>query len=220
MSKKIRKGDVVLAKDLTEDYWGSEIEFYRIPGIKYTMVLKKHRAMFENEIIDLFPEGGEDGYFTFVLPYTDVTILTPPWGHHPEQPTEMGTIIQIEGYPANTYVVDYYGDILGLVGANHVPWDGVKRLANEKGAKILIFKPAASHEDGLTDIETRDDWDPSKEELYRTRQWEDRHGDIWSFWDGSWHFTRRYEGRGLDIGMDVPWDYTPLRLVPKDEEIS
>lgn len=218
MSKKIRKGDVVLAKDLTEDYWGAEIEFYRIPGLKSTMVLKKHQVGHENTIINLFPEGGEGDFCTFVLAGTEVTILTPPWGHHPEKPTEMGTIIQTEGEPVYTYVVDYYGDILNLLSAKHVPWDDVKRNADDKGAKILVFKPAASYDDGLTDIETRDDWDPSKEELYRTRQWEDVDGDNWSFRDGSWHFSGLGEGRWID--REEPWNYAPLRLVPKDEEIS
>lgn len=59
MSKKISKGDVVLAKDLTEDYWGSEIEFYSAPGLKATMVLKKSRVMYSNTMAHLFPEGGE-----------------------------------------------------------------------------------------------------------------------------------------------------------------
>ena len=218
MSKKIRKGDVVLAKDLTEDYWGSEIEFYRLPGIKSIMVLKKHRAMYENTIIDLFPEGDADGFYIGVLARTEVTILTPPWGHHPEKPTEMGTIIQIEGEPAYTYVVDYYGDILNLLSTKHVPWYTVKRSADVQGSKILVSKPTASYEDGLTDIETRDDWDPSKEELYRTRQWEDRHGDIWSFRDGRWGYIRAEDHLRFDSG--APWTFTPLRLVPKDEEIS
>ena len=218
MSTKIRKGDVVLAKDLTEDYWGSEIEFAQSPGIKSNMVLKKHRGYYENTMTYLFPEGGTDGFSTCVVADTEVTILTPPWGHHPEKPTEMGTIIQIEGEPVYTYVVDYYGDILSLVGANHIPWETVKNRADDKGAKILVFKPAASYDDGLTDIETRDDWDPSKEELYRTRQWKDVSGDVWAFRDGSWHFTGRDEVRWVD--RYVPWDYTPLRLVPKDEEIS
>ena len=218
MSKKIRKGDVVLAKDLTEDYWGSEIEFYRVPGLKSTMVLKKHQAMYANTIIDLFPEGDVDGFYTCVLAGTEVTILTPPSGHHPEQPTEMGTIIQIEGEPVYTYVVDYYGDLLNLTSAKHVPWDDVKRSADVQGSKILVSKPTASYDDGLTDIETRDDWDPSKEELYRTRQWEDVDGDNWSFRDGSWYFTGRDEVRWID--KYVPWNYAPLRLVPKDEEIS
>ena len=218
MSTKIRKGDVVLAKDLTEDYWGSEIEFAQSPGIKSNMVLKKHRGYYENTMTYLFPEAGEEDFFIFVAADTEVTILTPPWGHHPEKPTEMGTIIQIEGEPVYTYVVDYYGDILSLVGANHIPWDDVKRSADVQGSKILVSKPAASYDDGLTDIETRDDWDPSKEELYRTRQWKDVSGDVWAFRDGSWHFTGRDEVRWVD--RYVPWDYTPLRLVPKDEEIS
>ena len=219
MSKKIRKGDVVLAKDLTEDYWGSEIEFYQIPGIKSTMVLKEHRTVYENTVIDLFPEGNVDGSFTSVLAGTDVTILTPPWGHHPEQPTEMGTIIQIEGQPVYTYVVDYYGDILSLVGAHHIPWETVKNRADDKGAKILVHKPTASYDDGLTDIETRDDWDPSKEELYRTRQWEDVAGYVWSFRDGAWCYTYQTAGRWIELKVAVPWDYTPLRLVPKGDEV-
>ena len=220
MSKKIRKGDVVLAKDLTWDYWGSEIEFYRVPGIKSIMVLKKHQTVYGNTLIDLFPEGDVHGVYTDVLAETEVTILTPPWGHHPEKPTEMGTIIQTEGDPSATCVVDYYGDILSLLNANHVTWDSVKSHADARGSKILVSKPTASYDDGLTDIETRDDWDPSKEELYRTRQWEDAEGDIWVFRDGSWHFTSRDEGRWIELEVGVPWANTPLRLVPKDEEIS
>lgn len=217
MSKKIRKGDVVLAKDLTEDYWGSEIEFYRVPGIKSTMVLKKHRAGYENMIVDLFPTGGEGDFCTFVLAYTDVTILTPPSGQHPEKPTEMGTIIQIEGEPLYTCVVDYYGNILSLLNSTHVPWDNIKRIADSHGAKIIVSKPTASYDDGLTDIETRDDWDPSKEELYRTRQWEDAEGDIWSSQNGVWGYSR--VGGGLRFNHGDPRDNAPLRLVPKDEEI-
>lgn len=218
MSKKIRKGDVVLAKDLTEDYWGSEIEFYRLPGLKSTTVLKKHQVGHENTIINLFPEGSGGDFFTSVAAGTEVTILTPPWGLHPEQPTEMGTIIQIEGAPGSTCVVDYYGDILNLTSAKHVPWDDVKHSADVQGSKILVSKPTASYEDGLTDIETRDDWDPSKEELYRTRQWEDVEGDVWAFRDGSWCYTYQTAGRWFE--RDEPWNYAPLRLVPKDEEIS
>ena len=218
MSKKIRKGDVVLAKDLTKDYWGSEIEFYPVPGLKSTMVLKKHRASYKNGFIDLFPEGGKGDFYTCALAETEVTILTPPWAHHPEQPTEMGTIIQTEGEPVYTYVVDYYGDILSLLSAKHVPWDDVKRNADDKGAKILVSKPTASYDDGLADIRTRDDWDPSKEELYRTRQWEDVAGDIWSFQDGSWGYFRSEDDLTYQGGD--PRRYTPLRLVPKDEEIS
>lgn len=218
MSKKIRKGDVVLAKDLTKDYWGSEIEFERVKGVKTTMVLKKHHGIHANTIVELFSEESPPNYCTYANHDTEVTILTPPWGHHPEQPTEMGTIIQIEGGPLDTFVVDYYGDILSLVSAKHVPWDYVKRNADAQGAKILISKPTASYEDGLTDIETRDDWDPSKEELYRTRQWEDVAGDIWSFRNGSWHYNVRTQGGW--INLDVPWDHTPLRPVPKGEEIS
>lgn len=218
MSKKIRKGDVVLAKDLTEDHWGSEIEYSTEVGIKYTMVLKKHRASYENELTYLFPEGGEGGAFTFALPDTGLTILTPPWGHHPEQPTEMGTIIQIEGVPSATYVVDYYGDILSLESASHFTWDSVKRLADRQGARIIVSKPTASYDDGLADIKTYDDWDPSKEELYRTRQWEDVEGDIWSFRGGAWGYVRQDYGFRFEHGY--PRDYTPLRLVPKDEEIS
>ena len=218
--KKISKGDVVLAKDLTEDHWGSEIEFYRLPGLKTTMVLKKHQSVHENTIINLFPEGAEGDFCTFVLAETDVTILTPPKPNHPEKPTEMGTIIQTEGDPSATCVVDYYGDILSLLNANHVTWDSVKSHADARGSKILVSKPTASYDDGLTDIETRDDWDPSKEELYRTRQWEDVAGDIWSFRDGAWCYTYQTAGRWIELKVAVPWDYTPLRLVPKDEEIS
>jgi hypothetical protein len=218
MSTKISKGDVVLAKDLTEDYWGSEIEFEKWPGVKSIMVLKRHRASYENTMIDLYPEGGENRAFTFVGVYTEVTILTPPWGHHPEQPTEMGTIIQIEGDPDSTCVVDYYGDILSLESANHLTWDTVKRNADILGAKILVHKPTASYDDGLTDIDTCDDWDPSKEELYRTRQWEDWQGDIWSFRDKAWGYSRLGCGRWVYAG--APRYHVPLRLVPKDEEIS
>ena len=216
--KKISKGDVVLAKDLTEDYWGSEIEFEQAPGVKSTMVLKMHRAMYDNAIVRLFPEVGSNGIYISVVDDTEVTITTPPWAHHPEKPTEMGTIIQIEGEPAYTYVVDYYGDILNLLSTKHVPWYTVKRSADVHGAKILVSKPTASYEDGLTDIETRDDWDPSKEELYRTRQWEDVDGDIWAFLDGKWGYFR-IEG-GIRFNIGGPWERTPLRLVPKDEEIS
>lgn len=218
MSTKIRKGDVVLAKDLTEDYWGSEIEFERVKGVKTTLVLKKHRGYYENTMTYLFPEAGEEDFFTFVAADTELTILTPPWGHHPEKPTEMGTIIQVEGYPSSTCVVDYYGDILGLHSGRHVIWDSLKRIADAHGSKIIVFKPTASYEDGLTDIETRDDWDPSKEELYRTRQWEDVSGDIWSFRDGAWGYVRQDYGRRVEL--ELPRYYTPLRLVPKDEEIS
>lgn len=218
MSKKIRKGDVVLAKDLTEDYWGSEIEYSTSAGIKSIMVLKGHQAVYDNTIIDLFPKGGRDGFYASAMADTEVTILTPPWGHHPEKPTEMGTIIQVEGQPVYTYVVDYYGDILSLVGAHHIPWETVKNRADDKGAKILVSKPTASYDDGLTDIETRDDWDPSKEELYRTRQWQDAEGDIWSFRNGSWGYSG--VGGGLRFNHGDPRDHTPLRLVPKDEEIS
>lgn len=218
MSKKISKGDAVLAKDLTEDYWGSEIEYSTAAGIKFTMVLKKHQSVYENTIINLSPEGAEGDFCTSVLSETDVTILTPPWGHHPEQPTEMGTIIQIEGDPSATCVVDYYGDILSLLSAKHVPWDDVKRNADDRGAKILVSKPTASYDDGLTDIKTYDDWDPSKEELYRTRQWEDVTGDTWSFQNGRWGYTSREGGRRFEFGY--PWAYAPLRLVPKDEQIS
>ena len=115
-------------------------------------------------------------------------------------------------------MVDYYGDILSLLDANHVRWDSIKRNADDKGAKILVSKPAASYYDGLTDIETRDDWDPSKEELYRTRQWEDAAGDIWSFRDGKWGYVR--VGGGLRFNHGDPRDNYPLRLVPKGEEIS
>ena len=218
MSKKISKGDVVLAKDLTEDYWGSEIEFYLVPGVKSTMVLKESRVMYSNTTTFLFPEGGEGDFYTCALAETEVTILTPPKTNHPEQPTEMGTIIQIEGQPLFTYAVDYYGDILSLWSAKHVPWNSVKYLADIHGAKILVTKPTASYDDGLTDIETRDDWDPSKEELYRTRQWKGVDGGIWSFRDGKWGYVRADEGRRFDSGP--PRNHTPLRLVPKDEEIS
>ena len=218
MSTKIRKGDVVLAKDLTEDYWGSEIEFEQGPGVKSTMVLKKHHAVYVGEFTDLYPVAGETAYFITVGFDTELTILTPPWGPHPEQPTEMGTIIQIEGEPSATCVVDYYGNILSLISASHFTWDDVKRNADEQGAKILVHKPTASYDDGLTDIKTRDDWDPSKEELYRTRQWEDVAGDTWSFQNGLWGYFRRTDHRRFDFGS--PSDYAPLRLVPKDEEIS
>lgn len=217
MSTKIRKGDVVLAKDLTEDYWGSEIEFYQVPGLKSTMVLKKSQVMYSNTMTFLFPEGGEGDFYTCALAETEVTILTPPRPNHPEKPTEMGTIIQTEGEPVYTYVVDYYGDILSLLSAKHVPWDDVKRSADDKGAKILVHKPTASYDDGLTDIKTRDDWDPSKEELYRTRQWEDSQGDIWSSQNGVWGYSR--VGGGLRFNHGDPRDNTPLRLVPKDEQI-
>lgn len=218
MSKKIRKGDVVLAKDLTKDYWGSEIEFYPVPGLKSTMVLKKHRASYKNGFIDLFPEGGKGDFYTCALVETEVTILTPPWGRHPEKPTEMGTIIQIEGDPDSMCVVDYYGGILSLESADHLTWDTVKRNADIMGAKILVSKPAASYDDGLTDIETSDDWDPSKEELYRTRQWMDTTGDIWSYRNGRWGYFRASDDRRFDVG-DLS-EVIPLRLVPKDEEIS
>ena len=218
MSTKIRKGDVVLAKDLTEDYWGSEIEFERVKGVKTTLVLKKRHEIHANTIVELFSEESPPNYCTYANHDTEITILTPPWGHHPEKPTEMGTIIQTEGEPVYTYVVDYYGDILSLLSAKHVPWDDVKRNADTLGARILVSKPTASYDDGLTDIKTYDDWDPSKEELYRTRQWKDVDGDIWSFRDGKWGFPRRDNGRWID--RYVPWDNTPLRLVPKDEEIS
>ena len=214
MSKKIRKGDTLTVGDLTDEYLGAEIEVEALVGITYRFTLGALGDDWYSQKELWSPKVRVGGFY----PNTQVTIITPPWGRHPEQPTEMGTIIQIEGDPDSTCVVDYYGDILSLVGANHIPWETVKNRADDKGAKILVFKPTASYEDGLTDIETRDDWDPSKEELYRTRQWEDSEGDIWSFRDGSWGYARQDYGRWFEL--ELPRYYTPLRLVPKDEEIS
>lgn len=214
MSKKIRKGDTLTVGDLTDAHLGAEIEVETLVGITYRFTLGGFGNDWYSQKTLWTPKARVGSFY----PNTEVTILTPPWAHHPEQPTEMGTIIQTEGEPVYTYVVDYYGDILSLLSAKHVTWDDVKRNADDKGAKILVSKPTASYDDGLTDIETRDDWDPSKEELYRTRQWEDVDGDIWSFRDGKWGFPRRDDGLWID--RYVPWANTPLRLVPKDEEIS
>ena len=214
MSKKIRKGDTLTVGDLTDAHLGAEIEVETLVGITYRFTLGGFGNDWYSQKTLWTPKARVGSFY----PNTEVTILTPPWAHHPEQPTEMGTIIQIEGEPAYTYVVDYYGDILSLLSAKHVTWDDVKRNADDKCAKILVSKPTASYDDGLTDIKNSDDWDPSKEELYRTRQWEDRHGDTWSFQNRKWEFFR--SGDGLWAHGGGPRSYIPLRLVPKDEEIS
>ena len=147
MSKKISKGDVVLAKDLTEDYWGSEIEYERVKGVKTTLVLKKHQAVHATTLVELFPEEAPPNYCVFANHDTKVTILTPPWARYPERPRRMGTIIQVDGDSTRTYVVDYYGNIISLMNAGYVSWDSLKSTAIRNGWGVRAYDPPAFGEE-------------------------------------------------------------------------
>ena len=153
MSKKISKGDVVLAKDLTEDYWGSEIEYSTEVGIKYTMVLKKHRAAYENMIIDLFPRGGRDGFYACALADTEVTILTPPKPNHPEEPKGLWSTVTWEDKDGRGIAVLNAGDYWVMVSEGDedrscrmspVPWDVVLDAMEYDEAEPLTINDTAN----------------------------------------------------------------------------
>ena len=93
MSKHISAGDTLTAGDLTDAHLGAEIELGPMEGIRTRMDLDRIEEAYANVLRLFTPEGG----YRAVRDSRPVTIITPPPVVQPDEPTELGQCIRIEG---------------------------------------------------------------------------------------------------------------------------
>lgn len=155
MSKKIRKGDVVLAKDLTEDYLGAKITTNQEPGLRASLLFIKHLDEYPFVSVYLFRDNGRIGFYTMLLDETEVTILSLPW-RYPEEPKGLWSTVTWEDKEGREIAVLNAGDYWVMVSEGDenrscrmvpVPWDSVLDAMEYDEAEPLTINDTA---DGST----------------------------------------------------------------------
>ena len=92
-TKKISAGDTLTVGDLTDDHLGAVIEVGPLGGITYRLRLSK----IERDVSKVMKLRTSDRGLTCAERDRPVTVITPPPVVQPDEPTELGQCIRIEG---------------------------------------------------------------------------------------------------------------------------
>lgn len=198
-AKKIIAGDTLTVGDLTDDYLGAVIEVETMVDITYRFTLGtisdewySHRSLWTPKVrVDTF------------YPNTPVKIITPPPVVQPDEPTEFGQCIRIEGDDEwRAVVVDPSDDdspILGIDGS-WLDWGLVLERAGDR--QIIVSDPPRWPDETPVVPERIEvgEW-PDDDTHLRAWKWIDVEGDPW-WWDaqvGLWRLEYELSDRGRPL---------------------
>ena len=136
-TKKITAGDTLTVGDLTDDHLGAVIEVETLVGITYRFTLGAFGDDWVSMLTLWTPQARAGNFY----PNTPVTVITPPPVVQPDEPTEFGQCIRIEGYAEFRGVVADPDSALPIMDhhANWRSWDAVLSRAGDR--RIIVSDP-------------------------------------------------------------------------------
>lgn len=194
MSKHISAGDTLTVGDLTDDHLGAVIEVGPVNGFTTRLELKALSDYTPNRYL-WSTENDCKGFRT----HDPVTVIAPPPVVQPDEPTELGQCIRIEG---DTEVGVFVGH------GRHFPflyppqeWLSWGEVLDRAGARRIIVSDPPRWPDETPVVPERIDvgeW-PDDDTHLREWEWVDRDGERWKWYlttdkrTGAW----RYYSAGL-----------------------
>ena len=139
MSKKrIMAGDTLTVGDLTDDYIGASIEVGTLVDVTYKFAFGGAVGYSPSSTSLWTPKVRVGSFYN----NTPVTIITPPPVVQPDEPTEIGQCIRIEGDDRWLGIVaDTQGGVCRIwdTGGYWFSWDSVRRRADDR--QIIVSDP-------------------------------------------------------------------------------
>ena len=185
-TKKINAGDALTVGDLTDDHLGAVIEVGPIEGITSRMQLERVVRGIQTAAV-----YADDGGFVDTFTTSPITVITPPPVVQPNEPTELGQCIRIEGHGEWRAVVAEPGDdgapIRDTEGS-WFDWDLVLIRAGDR--QIVVSDPPRWPDETPEADETPEvperievgEWPKDDDTHLRDWEWIDADGDPW-WWD-------------------------------------
>lgn len=173
-TKKINAGDTLTVGDLTDDHLGAVIEVGPVDGFTTSLELKLVSA--HAPLRNLWStEGG----FKNFRSHDHVTVITPPPMVQPEEPTELGQCIRIEGE-------DWLGVVIDPDDSRPIRdteedwwnWEHILELAGDR--RILVSDPPRWPDEDpvVPDRIEAGEW-PDDDTHLREWEWVDCDGARW-----------------------------------------
>ena len=137
MSKKINAGDTLTVGDLTDDHLGAVIEVETLVDITYRFTLGGFGDDWYSQKTLWTPKVRVGSFY----PNAHVTIIAPPPAKQPDEPTELGQCIRIEGVDEwMAMVMDQYSraPILDQYG---IWWQWEEVLSRAGDRQIIVSDP-------------------------------------------------------------------------------
>lgn len=178
-TRKISAGDTLTVGDLTDDHLGAVIEVGPLGGITYRLRLSK----IDQDVSKVMKLRTSDRGLTCAERDRPVTVITPPPVVQPDEPTELGQCIRIEGSYAMLGVVADPGDSVPI-RAMYGGWMDWDEVLSRAGARQIIVSDPPRWPDETPEAPGRieeGEW-PGNDEHLREWEWIDADGDPWS-----WH---------------------------------
>lgn len=202
MSKHISAGDTLTVGDLTDDHLGAVIEVGPMEGITHRFRLDRVKNGDSRLVTMLTAERGVK------CAYWDeaVTVIAPPPVVQPDEPTELGQCIRIEGLPEyEALVVDpsagfpFLYRLCGSVWHTR-SWDEILEDAGDR--RIIVSDPPRWPDETPVVPERIEvgEW-PDDDTHLRAWKWIDVEGDPW-WWDaqvGLWRLEYELSDRGRPL---------------------
>ena len=179
MSKKINAGDTLTVGDLTDDYLGAVIEVGPVEGLITRMRLEDIKDRDGKLVAMLTVERG----IKYAHPDETVTVITPPPVVQPDEPTELGQCISIEGSEWwGVVVAPGTSDPILRFGGDRWSWIEVLEVFDDR--RIIVSDPPRWPDETPVVPERieRSDW-PADDEHLRGWEWIDADGDVWRWED-------------------------------------
>ena len=201
-TKKINAGDTLTVGDLTDDHLGAVIEVGPVSGITHRFRLDRLEKD-HPKLVTMWTET--DGVKSAQRHYA-VTVVTPPPVVQPEEPTELGQCIRIEGYPHFFAMVLDPGASKPARerGGSWFNWEHILSYADD--LQIIVSDPPR-WPDGAPEVPERievDEW-PDDDTHLRSCEWIERDGLPW-WWNaqlGRWE--SEYMASDMNRPLFGPW---------------
>lgn len=136
-TKKINAGDTLTVGDLTDDYLGAEIEVGTIVDVTYRFAFGGF-APYAPSMTSLWTPKVRVASFYDNDP---VKVITPPPVVQPDEPTELGQCIRIEGSRELLGVFVDPGDTIPIRSLNGEWLDWEEALSRAGGRRIIVSDP-------------------------------------------------------------------------------
>ena len=183
-TKKINAGDTLTVGDLTDDYLGAVIEVGPVDGFTTRFKVQdvtESGGLMVGLYVALMSEAMETRAFKRS---TAVKVITPPPVVQPDEPTDLGQCIRIEGDDGWRAVVvesDDDGAPIRDTDGSWYDWDLVRVRAGSR--RIIVSDPPRWPDETPVVPERieRSDW-PADDTHLRDYKWIDRDGGLWR-WD-------------------------------------
>ena len=189
-TKKINAGDTLTVGDLTDDHLGAVIEVGPEVGLTTRMRLEN----VERDAIEATLSTA-DGGLVYALTTSPVKVITPPPVVQPDEPTELGQCIRIEGSYAMLGVVADPGDSVPIraMYGGWMDWDDVLSRAGDR--QIVVSDPPRWPDETPVVPERIEvgEW-PDDDTHLREWVWVDRDGERWKWYlttdkrAGAWRY--------------------------------